>query len=41
LSYRPYQPEEECAEAFIEWAKKREAIRQLVEVLEKIREKKV
>jgi hypothetical protein len=41
LSYRPYQPEEECAEAFVKWVKKREAVRQLVEVLKKIQEKKV
>lgn len=41
LSYQPYQPEEECAEAFVEWAKKREAIRQLVEVLKKVQEKKI
>ncbi|MEJ0053284.1 MAG: DUF2254 family protein [bacterium] len=41
LSYRPYQPEEECAEAFVEWAKKRDAIRQLVEVLKKVQEKKI
>ncbi|MDD5068952.1 MAG: hypothetical protein PHN89_05165, partial [Candidatus Pacebacteria bacterium] len=39
LSYRAYNPEEECAEAFVEWAKKREVVRQLVEVFKKIQEK--
>lgn len=41
LSYRMFNPEEECAEAFVEWVKKREAIRQLVDVFKKIQEKKV
>ncbi|HQU08155.1 MAG: hypothetical protein B7X04_04000 [Parcubacteria group bacterium 21-54-25] len=41
LSYHLSQPEEESAEAFVEWVKKREAMRQLVEVLEKIKEKKI
>lgn len=40
LSCHLSQPEEESAEAFVEWVKKREAIRQLVEVLKKIQEKK-
>jgi hypothetical protein len=41
LSYRMFNPEEECAEAFVEWVKKREAVRQLVDVFKKIQEKKV
>lgn len=41
LSYRPYQPEEECAEAFVEWVKRREAMREMVEVLKKVQEKKI
>ncbi len=41
LSYRPYQPEEECSEAFIEWVKKREVIKELVDVLKKNQEKKI
>jgi len=41
LSYRPYQPEEECAEAFVEWAKKREAVKELIDVLKRIQEKKI
>ncbi len=41
LSYHLSQPEEESAEAFVEWVKKREAIRQLVEVLNKVQEKKI
>lgn len=41
LSYRAYQPEEECAEAFVEWAKKREAVRQFVETLKKIQGRKI
>jgi hypothetical protein len=41
LSYRMFNPEEECTEAFVEWAKKREAIKNLVGVLKKIQEKKI
>jgi hypothetical protein len=41
LSYRPYQPEEECAEAFVEWTKKREAVKELIDVLKKIQDKKI
>jgi len=41
LSYGPVNSEEECTEAFVEWVKKRESVRQLVEVLnKKIQEKK-
>lgn len=41
LSYRPYQPEEECSEAFIGWIKKREAVKKLIVVLKNIQEKKI
>lgn len=41
LSYRPYQPEEECVEEFVEWAKKREAIKDFIAVLKKIQEQKI
>lgn len=41
LSYHLSQPEEETAEAFVEWVQKREAMRQLVELFKKVQEKKI
>lgn len=41
LSHQPFQPEEECAEAFVEWAKKREAVKEMIAALKKIQEKKI
>jgi hypothetical protein len=41
MSYQWFTPEEKCAEAFIEWAKKRDSIRQFIEALMKIQEKKI
>lgn len=38
LSYRSFNTEEECTEAFIEWAKKREVIKELVIILKKFQE---
>lgn len=40
LSYRAFNPEEESVEAFVEWAKKRESIKELTAVLKKIQEQK-
>ena len=41
LSYRAFNPEEECTEAFVEWAKKREAVRELIVMLKKIKDQKL
>lgn len=41
LSYHLSQPEEESAEAFVEWVKKRDAMRKLVEIIKKIQEKNI
>jgi len=41
LSYRAFNPEEESAEAFVEWAKKREIVKELITVLQRIQEQKI
>jgi hypothetical protein len=40
MSYRTFNPEEESTEAFVEWAKKREMIKKLLTILQKIRQQK-